>query len=634
MITSLNRIGKQLRENKDPLDSIISTPKLSPRDQERNKYVLKIIFDVDNSDIIISKSNLEEYSEKYSPKKYFNIQTQRGNHSKIYITREIKDLEQLKISFFGKDGEEKKGQFISFIEKEFPNLESSQFFSALQSIQELKLQEQKLDKKYISDKLQLSNNEKLILLTSFIVNSSLDITQPTHLSQLDGYEKFIDLKFYNPVINASAGFCYVTGSNESNVNRAKFEKSVSLTKTFVSTTKNYLSFFDDKNWHKNYQLSEDSRFNLEVASSYIFKNLAPTVGGVSNLVFPTFLSSSKIDINKILPRVSSINDLAFKYREIENVIDDIEHQISNELFWLNFVSYESDGNYFKIIAFIKDIPQFYFINLLQKLIRTSMEFSDYYEPRFTFNLHSIYNLIPVRCNKKGEILSKHNEALLIIKDIIEKRKISFDRLINSFVELILIHRLKRFRQYKQFSWRQESNFDREVFYAVFNYSILFKALIDLDLLADHNFLGDTMNDNGNQIDNYINDFFSKMNYSQPQKAMFFLGRMLDNVAYEQYRKGHKTKPVLGKINFNGLDCDDIQRLYEDLFEKARQYNIVNKVEYNSSNFMQYFNPNDWNKNGLDKKEALFFLLAGYSFRMALSQDSNQGLTENEEISDE
>lgn len=632
MITSLNRIGKQLRENKDPLDSIISIPKLSERDKEKNNYVLKIIFDVDNKNIIISKSNLVEYSPNNSPKEFYHIKTLQGRYRKIYITTEFRKIDSFRISFFG-NTDASQGDFASYIEDEFPKLKGSPFYTVLNSIFTLKDFESKIEKQNIKEILELSSNENLVFVTSLIINSNLGLKNPTYLFDLEGYKEFLSQRFLEPSESAG-GFCYVNGCYSDAVNPANFNARFSINKIFVTTTKNYLSFFDDSRSFQNYQISEAARFNLEESSNFITSNLRTSIAGISNLVFPTFLSTSNIDIIDVLPRINKINDLAFKYRDFQNVVNEIEEQISDDLYWLNFVSYESDGNYFKIVAFIKDIPQFYFIRLLEKLVKTSLEFEDFYIPKSTFNLHSIYNLIPVRCNSKGEVLSKHNEALLIIKDIIEKRKISFDRLTNSFVELVLIHRLKRFRQYKQFNKRRDSNFDYEIFNAVFNYSILFKTLIDLDLLEDHKFLGDTMNDNGNQIDNYINDFFSKMNYSQPQKAMFFLGRMLDNVAYEQYKKGHKTKPVLGKINFNGLDCDDIQRLYEDLFEKARQYNIVNKVEYNSSYFMQYFNPNDWNNNGLNKKEALFFLLAGYSFGIALSKDRKQSLIENEENNDE
>jgi len=633
MITSLNRIGKQLRANIDPLDSIISEPKLSEHDKERNNYLLKIIFDVDNKDIIISKSNLVEYSENHSPKEFYHIKTLQGRFRKIYVTTEFKKVDSFRIAFFGNENST-VGDFASYIEGEFPTLKKSEFYSALQSIFTLKNLETTIDKQFIKEKLELDSSENLVLITALIIDTNLDLKNPTFLFDLSGYKEFISKRFLEPT-ESSEGFCYVNGYLSDSVRPANFDSRFSLNKIFVTTTKNYLSFFDDSRAFQNYQISEAVRFNLEESSNFITSNLRTSVAGISNLVFPTFLAFSKIDINEVLLRVSTVNDLAFKYREIENVINDIEDQISDELYWLNFVSYESDGNYFKIITFIKDIPQFYFISLLKKLVKSSIEFEDYYKPKYTFNLHSVYNLIPVRSNSRGEVLSKHNEALLIIKDIIEKRKISFDRLIDSFVELILIHRLKRFKQYKQFSWRQDSNFDHEVFYAVFNYSILFKALIDLDLLEDHKFWGDTMNgETGNQIESYINDFFIKMNYSQPQKAMFYLGRMLDNVAYAQYQKGHKTKPVLSKINFNGFDRDDILRLYEALFEKARQYNIVNKIESNSAYFMQLFNSNEWNEKGLNKKEALFFLLAGYSFGIALSKDRKQSLIENEENNDE
>lgn len=634
MITSLNRIGRQLRKNEDPLDGVISIPKLSDNEKDKKNYVLNIIFDIDNQEVIISKSNLEEYSERISPKKYYHILTQRGNHKKIYITRELKNIDQLRISFFGDTKEDEAGHFLSFIDKEFSHFNNSQFYNSLNSIFSLKSEEDKIDKAYIKEKLELGRNENLVLITSSIRDSNLSITETTHLSLLDGYQEFIKEKFFESNKNAEKGFCYVSGEWTDNVYRAKFEKSVSLTKTFVSTTINYLSLFEDKNCNKNYQLSETAKFNLEAASDYIRKNFHIKIAGISHLIFPTFINNSNINITETLPKIGKVKEIAFGFREIENVIDELDYLADDEMYWFNFLAYESDGNYFKVINFIKDVPKFYFISLLQKLALTTLKFNNYFIPKYRFNLSSIYYLIPVRCNSKGDALLKHNEALLIIKDIIEKREIDFNRLVNSFVDLILIHYFKRFRQYQQFRKLNDSNFDFAVHNAVFNYSILFKTLIELDLLKGHNFTGDKMSENGNHIEKFINDFFEKMNYSEPQKAMFYLGRILDTIAYTQSKKGHTSKPILGKINFNGLDKENIQRLYEDLFEKAKQYNAIREIEFNSSLFMQHFNYNEWEKNGLSKKEALFFLLSGYSFGIALSKERKQSLLENEEIEDE
>ena len=70
-----------------------------------------------------------------------------------------------------------------------------------------------------------------------------------------------------------------------------------------------------------------------------------------------------------------------------------------------------------------------------------------------------------------------------------------------------------------------------------------------------------------------------------------------------------------------MDNDAIMRLRLDLAEKARQYNIVNKVEFNFSKFTSLFNPNDSSKF-LSPQENVFYVLSGYSFGMAKQEKEN------------
>ena len=74
-----------------------------------------------------------------------------------------------------------------------------------------------------------------------------------------------------------------------------------------------------------------------------------------------------------------------------------------------------------------------------------------------------------------------------------------------------------------------------------------------------------------------------------------------------------------------------QRLRLDLFEKGKQYSIINKVEFDDARFTNYFNFNNWN---LKPKEALFFILSGYSFGLAVSNEDQENLIEMEEINNE
>ena len=109
-----------------------------------------------------------------------------------------------------------------------------------------------------------------------------------------------------------------------------------------------------------------------------------------------------------------------------------------------------------------------------------------------------------------------------------------------------------------------------------------------------------------------------MEYSEAEKALFYLGRILSSIAYAQYKKGHESKPVLNKLNFNGMDTDAIVRLSLDLREKTRQYNIHDKTEWNFSEFTDSFNEKDW---PLSKEQNVFYLMAGYSFGLTKSYNN-------------
>jgi CRISPR-associated protein Csh1 len=92
--------------------------------------------------------------------------------------------------------------------------------------------------------------------------------------------------------------------------------------------------------------------------------------------------------------------------------------------------------------------------------------------------------------------------------------------------------------------------------------------------------------------------------------------ILNNVGFAQVKKEHKTKPILGKLNYNGMNAQAIKRLRIDLFEKCKQYDILKYNEGNFSKFTDLFKDaaeDQWDRR-MKPAEALFYLLSGYSFR--------------------
>jgi CRISPR-associated protein Csh1 len=111
----------------------------------------------------------------------------------------------------------------------------------------------------------------------------------------------------------------------------------------------------------------------------------------------------------------------------------------------------------------------------------------------------------------------------------------------------------------------------------------------------------------------VEAFFQEMGYSENQKAMYYLGRALSSIASAQVKAKHPSKPILEKVNYNGMDVRSILKLYRELREKVKQYvkhNTIQFTEPHLSEFDKRFQPSDWNMNS---DEALFFLFSGYSF---------------------
>ena len=623
MLTSLYNIGKQLSEEVGEFYSIIDYPKV---DETKKNYVLEIVFDLDKKEIIIDSLGLTRYSPN-DPIQLKNIKILPGNFSKIYICVEFDKIDAFKKSFFGND----VGEFANYITSSHPKLTDTQFHKALVKVNELKEFASIINKKEIKEKLDLGSNVNIILVFACIISTELNLPQKTKFAELEGYNKFLQAEFYPT--NGKEGLCYTNNDFSNNIVPADFIARYNLNKVFVTTTKNYAINFDKSLFSKNYQLSSTTKKYLDIASKYLLENSNIRIAGISHIIIPQFLSYSNINFNDISQKLSNKVDLVFKTVELESFTQDVNDELNDlvesEIYWLNFIAFESDGNYLKVINQIKDVNIFHFVKVSTSFIRTGINMRNFIGGKYIFNFGSIYHLIPEREGK-----TKKNRTLSILGDILEKREIHSEVLFDYFTELILCHYYKRYTGYKNIF--QNNEFDFAIKDAVFKYLLVFKVLQDLGQLLNHNFLEANMDNeetNNNKTDFFakVEDFFSKMNYSDSQKAMFYLGRMLNTIAYAQYKKEHKQKPILQKINYNGMDKDAVQRLRLDLFEKGKQYGIINKIEFDDSRFTNYFNFNDWN---LKPKEALFFILSGYSFGLTVSKEEKENLNEMEETNNE
>lgn len=609
MINTLIKIGEQLSRNRSKWDDIIDQPKTN---DQKTSYVANIVFDIDNERIEINPQYIEEYSPQ-SPYEHKLIETLKGNAKKIYVAVLFDKINHLRDSLFGNENAT-KGQLIEDIGNSASHLEKSDFYQALSLIYSIKKNAITLDKNNIKNHLNLDKKSELIFCYSSIKSAKLTNGQIIEISKLDGFDDYIEMKFFkskDEKENSVEKLDYSLGKKSSNVITAKFQRGYNPNAMFVTTTINFANNFNNKFFSKNYQLTEKSIKYLDRASKHLLNKFNFRIAGVPHMIIPEFLSFSEKDIDLALDEIALKNDLLFNLKQFDALTTSLKDEAEDQPYWLNYIAIDSDGNFFKAANLIKDISTPFLFKIIQNL----NVLNDYFKEdlgKYIFNFYTLYKYIPVR---EGTI---NNIALELFANLFQQRPIEKSQIFRSFNQYIRCQRSGQFDSkgfHNSYSnIKKNTSFDFAIKNAVTMYSAFFMLLEQLNLLKPDNIMENistmTNQEKSQKVKEQIEAFFSKMKYNESQEALFYLGRVLNTIAYAQYQKGHTSKPIMNKLNYNGMDRDDIRRLRIDLEEKANQYDILEKTHFNFSKFTEQFNYNQWN---IDPEEAVFFILAGYSF---------------------
>lgn len=630
MLETLLKIGEWQREGMTEWDPILEKPDVKYETRKGDpitNYVIGIVFDLDAMDVYADKNLLKEYDEDRDPEKFKLISTLPGRNKAIYATVEEKKIVQLFKSFFGNPTKEdlESGELMEAIDNEFEDYQESIFYDLTKDLFELRDiflekvwddQKNKRDFKKILDPIEFGRNENVVLVYGAIKSEKHGYSSVTPIAKIDDYVSFLRDKFLDESEADSLQsdkLCYASGEILDDVTELDLSTRYSLNKMFVTTTQNYASLFEKGLFNTNYQISLENQSKLDLASTFLLENYKTRIADIDHVIIPQLKWSDDPDLDLILGRLKTSADLLFSFKALSEATADIEIDVDG-IYWLNFVAFESDGNFFKTISIIKDVSKFHFENVIDSFEEINWKFRElrdavdwdsatknYGEISF-FNLNSIYGLIPIRKEKE-----KKNIALQLFKSILEQRHIEKSQLFEFFSELMLCHYYERYNSYTNIRKYGKDYFGLAIRDSVFKYLAFIQVLKKLNLIDMEEKPTTKAKESAIEYEKQIQDFFDKMSFNDHQKALFFLGRMLNSVVYLQ--KG-KNKTVIDKINFNGMDRDDIVRLRIDLIEKAKQYNSTEKVVFDDSRFGQHFDFENWNMN---PQEAVFFILTGYSY---------------------
>ncbi|MHB1922528.1 MAG: hypothetical protein ACYCOO_09865, partial [Chitinophagaceae bacterium] len=267
MLSTLIKLGEQLSDGRGEWDDIIDFPNtIKEREKDIKCYVAELVFDLDSKTIYVSPE-LRQYEDQVCFN-FKNIKIQGGNNKAIYCCVESGKTEQICKTFFGTiDGKGKlpvQGQFQELINKDFPQFSDTLLGRLLPQIFSLKkvfeenftvIKETKgeneriIDEKLLFESLALGFANKVVLIFTSVICSSLGINNSTPISDIDGYDAFIKEKFLNKKQNTlknnnTKRICYATGKLLDDVSEIEFSDRYSLNKMFVKETKNFATGFD------------------------------------------------------------------------------------------------------------------------------------------------------------------------------------------------------------------------------------------------------------------------------------------------------------------------------------------------------------------------------------------------------
>src|SRR5699024_11314561 len=96
---------------------------------------------------------------------------------------------------------------------------------------------------------------------------------------------------------------------------------------FVTTTKNYATGFNDKNYHQNYQVDTQNQEYLDYASDYILnQGYRVQIANVDHVIIPQFMRNAKVDLEMALEGVQRKSDLLFTLKRLDFISENIRSE--------------------------------------------------------------------------------------------------------------------------------------------------------------------------------------------------------------------------------------------------------------------------------------------------------------------
>lgn len=396
-------------------------------------------------------------------------------------------------------------------------------------------------------------------------------------------------------------------------------------KYYITDKLGFASGQKEAGFNRNFQVCKICFQDLMLAERFIRQHLSLRVGLLDFLVVPFFLLSPPEEmvrrelprwVEKLRLRVSGLvsigswlEHMAGGKESLERGLEDLLEELPGEnQALLNFLFYQKAQSELRIFALIKDVAPSRISHLIRRSHSIGRRVEEFFGPKrggWGPDLTRIYELIPLRTGRQIE----HKKLLYVYEGLLKARPVSRSFLVQQFVAMAKIYWLE---QFEGINIRRPAQGFEEVTMAekMVEANLLLKLLQEENLLVKE--VGELPETAGTGLSQEMDAYLGEMHYSDQEAALFLLGYLLHQVGSGQYEAGHKNKPVLEKINYQGMSLARVQQMTNILFEKLRQYD---RLQYNEGYYAEMKRLFDACRDSwrLGPEENVFFILSGYAY---------------------
>ncbi len=607
MIEGIYQIGKVSREDRRISEIAADIPET----KEGKVYKVGVI-NFNLNERIIEINTLKEYEQGDEDRYRYVKLLLTGRQNQFFCT--FKDLKKRLFC-------EKNKPYSCWlsIEREAEEIskdeELKQFLILLKDIKEEFYKDGVLDllkiKRFNSEDVDGFNNKEEF--NEFLKRKLSDEEIIFWTIQING-KNIVDYEFYDRLIKKkvidekkSKGktVCYICYEEKDEY----FEDLARLPIKFFINDKVGFSQKLSNKWTGNFALCSDCYISLFAGEKFILNNLKFNIGGVIDvLLIPEFISDIPFSKEKIKEWAGLVKDLYNPFDFIEetefrNKLNRFKERGYLMSFLLNYVFYEQDNNQFKIYSVVKDLPN----SRIDELRNRFIAYKEKVRNKFHFLEPLERSIYSKSEGKKPKIMNKQKSSnFSSILEGMNKQKIS--NIFSSILEGIPIEKRSIIREF----WLGAIQRDRDE--EMYNY--ILETLQFLMLLKELNLIYIRREEMEMNVPEELKRYIEEVGFNEQETALFLLGTLIADVASKQIVYG--SKPILNKINFQGMPLERLKILFNEVLEKLEHEKLLfgdKEIVYAAAKRLFDKNLRNWS---LKPHENVYYILSGYAYKTALN----------------